>query len=102
MQVKDFFISFILLKSFGFNKAVARGVKDTFFSPAAEKSDKSDSYIKKKSTHAMNPFASKKVSWAICSEHCFWSRKEVANKFASFSVRVYVHYSQRAQRNQTK
>lgn len=48
MQVKDFFISFILLKSFGFNKAVARGVKDTFFSPAAEKSDKSDSYIKKK------------------------------------------------------
>lgn len=50
----------------------------------------------------MNPFASKKVSWAICSEHCFSSRKEVASKFASFPVQVYVSYSQRAQRNQTK
>lgn len=63
MQVKDFFISFILLKSLGFNKAVARVVKNTLFSPAAEKSDKSDSHIKKKNTHAVNPFASKKVSW---------------------------------------
>lgn len=48
MQVKDFFVSFILLKSLGFNKAVARGVQNTHFSPAAEKSNKSDSHIKKK------------------------------------------------------
>lgn len=104
MQFKDFFVSFILVKSLGFNKAVARRVKYTHFSPGAEKSDKSDSHIKKKkkSTHAMNPFASKKVPWATCSEHCFSSGKEVANKFASFPVQVYVSYSQRAQRNQTK